>query len=265
MLQRRLHKLRRVSCAAFSACFLLSVNAFAVPSSPARPGTTRPAVEKPAVEKPTTPRKQPLPGVATDNALRTTRSERAPSRPSILGVGIGLGSNATFGNALTVHLAPFSFFEARGGIGYNTTGGKFGAGAGLNLPIGGLGVGLGAAFVRSGGNTGNVSVPAKFTPEGSSTTESVTAIRRFKVTPSSYYSIYADGHLNFAEALRLELAVNWNKVISGNEIEFTGPMEYSVPLEVQNEEDVQPKFETNARKKLDINGAGFSVGLQLRL
>ena len=238
---------------------------FATPliAAPVKPATSRGAASplKTGAEKD----RKPASEGATGTELRPVRAASLSNRRSLLGVGIGLGSNASFGNALTVHFAPFSFFETRAGIGYNTTGVKYGAGAGVNIPVGPLGFGLGAAFVQSGGNTGKVSVAAKFTPEGSSTAESVEAIRSYKVSAANYYSIYGTGHLNFAEALRLELAANWNKVISGNEIEFTGPMEYSTPLEVQNEEDVQPKFDTKARKKLDINGAGFSVGLQLRL
>jgi hypothetical protein len=187
------------------------------------------------------------------------------SRRSTLGVGLALGSNAVFGNALTVHLQPLPFVEARAGIGYNTTGGKFGAGGSFVLPIGPVGLMAGGAVVRSTGNKDKVSVPAKFTPEGSSSAEEINAIRKYKVSAANIYSLYGAGYLTFASALRLELAVNWNKVISGNKVDFEGGVEYDKPVEPMNEDEVQPRFEAKARDKLDSNGIGFSVGLQLRL
>lgn len=201
--------------------------------------------------------------VAPERVIKRSKVRRHVSN---LGVGVDVGSNAVFGNSLSAHYDPIHFLELRSGLGWNTSGVKIGVGTALNLPIAaGFGCLFGGGFVRSTGNLDKVSVPAKFTPEGSTSSEGVTAMKKFKIYPATYGAVFVGGYLNFAEALRLSLEVNWNKVVAGNTVEFIGATEFDHPIDVSNEIEMQSKFDAAAKKKLDTNGTGFSVGIQLRL
>lgn len=184
---------------------------------------------------------------------------------SRFGVGLNIGSNAMFGNSLTIHYDLLPLVELRGGLGYNMSGGKAGFGGGVKIPLGMFGVIAGSGFVRSSSTSDKVRIPAKFTPAGSSISEEITAMRAYRISPSTYSTTYVGAFMDWAPQFRLALEVNWNTVTAGNEVTLSGETEFDQPIEVTNEDDMLPEFNTAARKKLDINGLGISVGLQIRL
>lgn len=186
-------------------------------------------------------------------------------RSTRLGIGLDIGSNAMFGNALTLHYDLLPFVELRGGLGYNMSGGKAGFAAGGRIPFGIFGVTAGSGFVRSSANSDKVRVPARFTPDGSSTVEEVTAIRNYRISPSTYSTTYVGGYIDLDPQIRFSLDINWNKVTAGNEVELSGETEFDQPIEVTNEDEMLPDFNTAARKKLDINGPGIAIGVQYRM
>ncbi len=185
---------------------------------------------------------------------------------TIFGIGLIAGSTATYGNGLVIHIDPFAYLGTQIGLGFNSTGAKLGAGSTFILPITkNLGFDAGGAVVHSFGTKDKVSLGAKFTPENSSTTEEVEAIRKFRLSPANYYSIFVGSFYDFTDSFRIELHANYNKVISGNYVEFYDEVSYSKPVEANNDEKVQQDFEPKARSKLNINGVGFSLGMQFRL
>lgn len=90
-------------------------------------------------------------------------------------------------------------------------------------------------------------------------------MRAYRISPSTYSTTYVGAFMDWAPQFRLALEVNWNTVTAGNEVTLSGETEFDQPIEVTNEDDMLPEFNTAARKKLDINGLGISVGLQIRL
>ena len=185
---------------------------------------------------------------------------------TIFGIGLIAGSTATYGNGLVVHIDPFDYLGTQIGLGFNSTGAKLGAGATFILPVSKtIGFDAGGAVVHSYGTKDKVSLGAKFTPENSSTTEDVEAIRKFRLSPANYYSVFVGSFYDFTDIFRIELHANYNKVISGNYVEFYDEVSYSKPVEANNDGRVQQDFEPKARSKLSINGVGFSLGMQFRL
>lgn len=179
-----------------------------------------------------------------------------------LGVGLDLGANATYGNGLKAFFDPIKYLDLQLGAGYNSTGLKLGAGmAGQIWVTDEFSLNLGSSVVRSAGTKGKVSVDGKFTPEGGKE-EKVTVSRTFEATPAIYLSPFLGMSYAFTPAIRAALQVNYNKVVSGNEIEFSDAPQYDTPIEATNESEVYDDFEVQAKEKLNINGPGISAGVQ---
>lgn len=200
-------------------------------------------------------------GSTTKSSIKAKASSTGSKR---FGIGLEFGSNATYGNALVPHFSPFEYLDIQGGIGYNTTGVKIGAGAAFILPIGRFGLDGGGAFVHSNGVKDKVSLSAKFTPEGSKSDENVTVSKNFTITPANYVSGFGGAFFDIVPAFRVLGHVNFNKVLSGNEVKFDGPVQYDTSVDASNDSEVEKDFDPKATKKLDIAGIGFSLGAQFR-
>jgi hypothetical protein len=182
-----------------------------------------------------------------------------------MGLSIGAGSGATYGNGIALNIDPWKYLRAQMGVGYNSTGFKTGLGGAALLPFGGrFAIDVGAAYVHSFGTKEEVSLPAKFTAESGTSTESIKAIRKFRMTPGNYYSVFVGPSFALLPQLLIEAHVNYNKVVSGHVIDFYDGVSYDRPIEASNEDVVQGEFEKKARDKLAVGGMGFSLGAQLR-
>lgn len=196
------------------------------------------------------------------------RKSEEPEQESRKTMGLGLvgGSTATYGNGLIFNFDPWSFLRTQVGVGYNSTGAKTGAAAGVVLDFTSrFGIDSGVALVHSFGTKDKVSVDAKFSPESGGSAEKVEAIRKFRLSPSNYYSVFFGPYFELTNVICIEGHVNYNKVISGNEVEFYDSLSYNQPIEPTNEEKIYADFEKKAKNKLDINGWGFSLGVQFRI
>jgi hypothetical protein len=200
-------------------------------------------------------------GTTTKSSIKAKASSTGSKR---FGIGLEFGSNATYGNALVPHFNPLEYLDIQGGIGYNTTGVKIGAGAAFILPMGRFGLDGGGAFVHSNGVKDKVSLSAKFTPEGSKSDENVTVSKNFTITPANYISGFGGAFFDIVPAFRVLGHVNFNKVLSGNEVKFDGPVQYDTSVDASNDSEVEKDFDPKATKKLDIAGIGFSLGAQFR-
>lgn len=183
-----------------------------------------------------------------------------------LGIGLQLGSNATYGNGLVTNFDFFRFMRAQVGVGYNSTGAKAGVGGAVVLPFGrSFGLDAGGAYAHSFGVKDEVSLSARFTPDGSSQKESVDAIRKFRISPGNYYGVFIGGYFAILQNIWLDAHVVYNKYVSGHQVEFYDGVSYSKPIEATNEESVQAEFEKKAKEKLNGTGPGFTVGVQFRI
>jgi len=180
-----------------------------------------------------------------------------------LGVGVELGSNATYGNGVRADFEPVRYLSTEFGLGYNTTGFKAGMGILGLAPIGRFKFGVGVAFAYSGGNSGKVSVEGQFTPDGGST-EKITASRRYRMSSGQYASAGILGAFEFIPALWGHLRGSYNKLLRGHEVEFTGETSFDTPVEVTNEREMDEEFTVKAKEQMNITGFGVSVGVTYR-
>jgi len=197
----------------------------------------------------------------------TTRSP-APStqESSNFGVGLQLGWEAPLGNAVLLHFLPSTNFGLFGGLGYNNSGLKFGAGSQLILPIGdSIGFQGGGAFVYSQGTTGSVTLDASFQPEGSSSRESLGASKDYELSSALMGSIFSGLYFKLSESIRLSGVLSYNLVLSGNEVSFGEEIRYDKQVEIINQSSFDEEFERNAESIVQAGGLGFSVGLTLML
>ena len=183
-----------------------------------------------------------------------------------VGMGLQLGSGATYGNGVVTNIDFRKIFRAQAGVGYNSTGPKAGIGGAAVLPISLLfGFDVGAAYGHSFGTKDQVSLQGRFTPEGSSQKESVEAIRKYRISPGNYYSFFVGGYFAVMKRVWIDAHVIYNKFVSGHEVEFYDTVSFDKPIEAINEDSMQSDFEKKARAKLNATGPGFSLGIQLRI
>jgi hypothetical protein len=195
----------------------------------------------------------------------TSPNQTSKIKRRMFGTGLDLGSNATYGNGLKLFFDPFPFIGIEAGVGYNSTGAKYGGSGVAMIPLGSsFVIDGGGGYVFSSGNNSKVGVPAKFTPENG-TQEEVTASKNFKLTPGQYVSAFAGMRYGFTPAIWAALRVNYNKLVKGHVAEFYGRTEYDTPIDPTNESEAEEKFKDKARNKLNVTGLGFSLGLQFRM
>lgn len=255
----------------------IATKSFAAKKPPAKPPTKSPKASSTTPSPKSKSKSDPVSDFGSDpspkstteksNEVKSTRHETATasSQTKRFGVGLEFGSNATYGNGLVTHFDLFRYLDLQFGVGYNTTGIKMGAGSAFILPIGSsFGFDVGGAFVHSNGTTGKVSLDAKFAPSGTNSEENVKATKQFKTTPANYISVMGGLFFDIAPMFRVLAHANFNKVLSGNEVQLDDKTEYDQTIDVTNETDVESDFETKAKSKLDIAGLGFSAGVQFR-
>ncbi|MCX6119423.1 MAG: hypothetical protein NT027_17940 [Proteobacteria bacterium] len=195
-------------------------------------------------------------------SIKPKKTSKSDDDLKYIGIGIDLGANATYGNALKVFVQPSQYLDLQVGIGYNTTGLKTGIGAVAYLPIQRLHAFAGFAGVYSNGATTKVSLKAKFTPENSSSEEEIDAVRLVKVTPSQYLSPFVVARFLLTTSFRIVGQVNYNRVIKGHDVDFIGPIEYDASIEPTNESEADADFREKGRQKLSLEGLGCSLGIQ---
>lgn len=199
---------------------------------------------------------------------KTARHESdgaSSSQSKRFGVGLDFGSNAIYGNGLVGHYDLLHYLDLQFGLGYNTTGIKFGFGSALILPVTPrFGFDLGAALVRSNGTKDKVSLDAKFSASDTSNEEKIKATKEFKTTPANYISGLAGLFFDVTPMFRLLAHANYNKVLSGNVVELSDTTEYDQAIDATNEAEVESSFKDKANDKLSISGLGFSAGVQIR-
>jgi len=234
-----------------------------------------PMIAQPSLEAGTPRFDQDLPTKTTKNLKPTIKSKKsdranhmkgsAESDERNMGLAITAGFGATYGNGVAINFDPLTLLRTQIGAGYNSTGFKSGCATAAVIRItDSLDLIAGAALAHSFGIKDEVSLPAKFTSEDSTSTEKIKAIRKFRMSPGNYYSIMAGPSYAILPQLFLDVQVNYNKVISGHNIDFEDTVSYDRPIEATNEDSVYQKFDKKARDKLAVTGLGFNAGVQFR-
>lgn len=210
-------------------------------------------------------------GEAAQNARMGTAAEPekkvAKEKPrKYFGISADLGYEATYGNGATLHLYPASLIDINAGVGYNTTGLKAGVGPALLLWFGqSVGMIVGASYVYSQGTSGQISLDANFTPEGSSAAEKIKATKKYKVSPAQIVGAYTGITFRATDAIRIDLKGCYNKVIAGNVVTFDDKIQYDKTIAPTNEDGFNKQFDSQASELVQAGGIGFSIGLQFLL
>ena len=180
-----------------------------------------------------------------------------------LAVGIDGGWEATYGNALTLTYFPWEDLGFTIAAGYNNSGVKLGAGAEVLLPLHqSFGLRFLGAFVESLGKKGEVSLDASFIPANSTTAEPIVATKRYELTPATMLSAAAGGYFNLDASIRFALMLDYNYVLSGNQVTFEGKTSYDKQVQVTNGPDFGPQFNDKAQSVVKAGGFGAYMGVQ---
>jgi len=188
------------------------------------------------------------------------------SGPKGMAFGAGGGWEAIYGNGISVHFFPSASLDFHGGVGYNTSGLKFGAGGGMNFFVAKfLALRVGAVFSHSTGNDGTVSLNAKFTPEGSGSSEDIVAEKKYEISASQALGLYSGVLLKMTNSIYLNVLGNYNAVVGGNEVALGEDIEYDKSVQITNTDSFEPEFNSKAEEQATAGGLGFSIGLLMFL
>ncbi len=176
-------------------------------------------------------------------------------------LALDLGSEATYGNAVSFHWRWFEMSELHGGIGYNSSGAKLGVGHSFIYNFNrAFGFTLTNALVYSGGKEDEVEVDAEFTPEGSSEPVAITAVKSYDLSPAVLAGFAVGGFWDYLKYLRLTAQACYNFALSGNEVTLGKRITYNEDVDVSNDQEFNEEFDRKAKDVVRAGGLGFSVG-----
>ncbi len=196
---------------------------------------------------------------------KKARQHRPPAPPRLdMAVSLNLGYEATFGHSANFHYMPIEYIDLIAGAGYNSTGPKLGAGGALIIPLDSFGLRIGAAFVYSlGVSNQKVQIECKFTPEGSDKEETITAEKYYNLSSGMIVSTFGGFYYKLWENLNLVGQLNYNIVISGNNVTFKQGIKYNKNIEATNEDEFKEEFDAKAQDQVKAGGIGGSGGFQI--
>ncbi len=184
----------------------------------------------------------------------------AATYPTI-GIGLNLGSGATYGNAVVFSWRAYNFGELDAGFGYNSTGAKFGVGNTFIYNVTrAIGLTFGNALVYSAGTEGDVEVDAMFTPEGSSKEEEITAVKSYELSPSVLLGFAVGGYWDWLKFLRFSAKLCYNFPIWGNEVTLGDKTTYDKDVEITNEVQFEEELDREAKDEVEAGGLGVLMG-----
>jgi hypothetical protein len=195
---------------------------------------------------------------ANGSAPSTFRTIRGPA------VGASLGWEALYGNGAIFHLLTSSGLDFHGGLGYTLSGVRLGAGAGMNIFMTKhFAISFGGALSFTSGSTGKISLAAKFSPEAGGGTEEVIATKDYDVSSSLAVAPYGGILLALTRSFAVLGTINYNAVISGNEVTLKKGIKYDKDIQSTNEDAAEAEFNKKAQEQAKAGGAGFTLGALL--
>ena len=198
------------------------------------------------------------PPAPAQSAPAVAKTEHLP-----LAIGVDGGWEATYGNALTFTYFPWQDLGFTVAAGYNNSGVKLGAGTEVLLPLHPFfGLRFLGAFVESVGKKGEVSLDASFIPADKATAEPIVATKRYELTPATMLSAAAGGYFNLDASIRIALMLDYNYVLSGNQVTFDDKTSYDKQVQVTNGPDFGTQFNDKAQSVVKAGGFGAYLGVQ---
>ncbi len=181
--------------------------------------------------------------------------------PHGLAVGLELGWEARYGNGPVLHFLPTSLIDIHGGLGYTQSGIRVGGGGGLNIFLGrSFAMSFGASISHTTGSSGEVSLIAKFTPEGQSTNEDVVASKNYEISSSQALTPYAGAMFELFKGFYLKGIVNYNVIVGGNLVTLKDQVRFDKDIVSTNQDSFEEEFNDKAKERAAAGGMGFSVG-----
>lgn len=202
----------------------------------------------------------------TRESSSTTAFQTKSSGGNKFGVGMELGYEARYGNAVALHYIFSDLIDVHAGLGYNLTGPKFGAGADVLFAFGGsFGVLAGGALVFSAGRKGEATLEAKFTDENNQSS-TLNATKEYTVSAAQYLNLSAGAFWKVSQNMRLLGIIGYNLVIGGNNVSFTNnEIKYDKDVEVLNQKSADEDFKKKAEEDVKSGGLGGALGLVIAL
>jgi hypothetical protein len=198
--------------------------------------------------------------LATTAAL-TTAGTTAHAAPKKWQLGVDVGSEATYGNSITMGYRMWEYDQIHWGLGYNSTGAKVGVGNDLMVNVfSSFGIKAGAALVYSAGTSGEVEVDSRFEPDGSNKDEELVAVKEYELSPSLLMGFGVGAFYDYFQFLRLNMRLCYNIPLTGNEVTLGEDISYDKDVEVTNEEEFSDEFDREAERIVRAGGFGFSLG-----
>jgi len=194
-------------------------------------------------------------------ALLALAATPALAQKKTVGIGLNLGSNALYGNSVSMHYKLWDHGEINGGIGYNSSGAKIGAGHAFLIDItSGIGLVLAQALTYSGGRDSDVEVDATLTPEGTTKEEEFTALKSYELGPAALFGVGAGAYWDFFKWLKFNFMLTYSVAFWGNEVELGRRVTYDKEVEVTNEPEFHEELDKEIKKEVGAGGLGFSTG-----
>lgn len=193
---------------------------------------------------------------------KSTRTD-TQSFPSF-GAGLNLGSEASFGNGLSLHLQANRYFEIELGLGFNTSGLKAGLASNIYIPVHEKINLIFAPLVAYSGGQSSDTVELdgiQFFPEGSSQSETITATKAYSVESAIFIGGRIGGSFALTKNLHIRVVGNYNHIVSGNEVAFEDGITFTPNVEVTNRDQFNAEFQEKAAETVAAGGLGFSLGV----
>ncbi len=209
---------------------------------------------------------KPAQGSQTNTSSHKAKPAPQPVAPvnhgPNMGVGFTLGWEATYGNSVSFHWLPERYLDLSGGLGYNQSGMKLGAGGTFLYHLTrSFGFRSGLALVYSGGSSGEVALEANFTPDGTGDRQEISASKTYEVSSAFMANMALGGFWAISQGFHLILEGTYNAVLSGNEVTLSDKIQYSSNIEASNQYEFEREFDQKARDKAEAGGLGFNLGI----
>lgn len=194
---------------------------------------------------------------------KTKRS--ATSQKSRIAISGQAGYEALFGNGVGAHFGLTDWLDLQGGIGYTLTGVRLGVGPEYRIVFSSkFSMGLGVVFGWGAGTTSKATIEGNVTDESTGVSSAVKSSREYELSSYTYASPSVSGEY-FLKSFSLFGGLNFIAILSGNEVVFTGPIQYDTPVEPTNSGEADELFKEKAAEEVQAGGVGFTAGIKFYL
>ncbi len=200
----------------------------------------------------------------SDASSRKTKRRKA-FKNSTFAVQASAGYASPYGMvAASGHYTPFRFLDINAALGYGASGIYLGAGSQFLFYLSrSFGLCAGGMLSYTGGGNSEVSVGAKFTPEGSSTSEDVEISKPYTISATVLGGVSAGGFIKLGRSIGIFLNGTYSLAISGNEVTLGDEIYYEEDIEVSNEDQIISELNEKAEENAKVGGLGANIGLRL--